>query len=381
MGRTTRRGTYQMLWDCPSCGSSKLLGIDHRHCPHCGAAQEENLRYFPSKGDRVPTVFRGSTPDWECEHCGTPCAAADGFCMGCGAPRGDAASVHVRASLSAGESENGAQAKREWNARRQRARAERSAPQRHASWFQSLRDYLRYHRKGVSVVAIAMAILGLIWFLCTDKEVQMVVHDHSWARTIPVERYSTIQENDWCSRTPGGARVYSRQSEVHHYDEIPDGEDCRDIPESCSESCSNIDNGNGSFSEVCTQTCTPSRQECTTRYREEPVYADKCYYEIDHWIQVHAAKSAGQSRSPEPSWPDNPSVSECASERVGCERLGTRTGTYWVHFRSEEGGLHQCGFPQAEWAQIDPGDHWLGGVSRIGEELDCETLERVGATR
>ena len=85
-------GTYEMMWDCSSCGQQGNLGKTHRYCPNCGAPQEENLRYFPSPDDRVPTDFRGSEPDWECEHCGTPNGSIASHCGGCGAPRGDATS-------------------------------------------------------------------------------------------------------------------------------------------------------------------------------------------------------------------------------------------------------------------------------------------------
>ena len=39
--------SYEMFWDCEYCGSSKLLGITHRHCPNCGAPQDPEKRYFP----------------------------------------------------------------------------------------------------------------------------------------------------------------------------------------------------------------------------------------------------------------------------------------------------------------------------------------------
>ena len=38
---------YEMLWDCPQCGTLGLLGDSHRHCPTCGTAQDPTKRYFP----------------------------------------------------------------------------------------------------------------------------------------------------------------------------------------------------------------------------------------------------------------------------------------------------------------------------------------------
>src|SRR5688572_28230933 len=45
---TSGEQVFQMLWDCRFCGTSKLLGLDHRHCPNCGAAQDPEWRYFPA---------------------------------------------------------------------------------------------------------------------------------------------------------------------------------------------------------------------------------------------------------------------------------------------------------------------------------------------
>ena len=45
-----------MLWDCESCGTKKLLGVAHRHCPNCGAVQDEERRYFPAMDEAVGTA-------------------------------------------------------------------------------------------------------------------------------------------------------------------------------------------------------------------------------------------------------------------------------------------------------------------------------------
>lgn len=88
------RKSYEMLWDCSSCGEKGLLGKTHRRCPSCGAAQDERTRRFLEKGEEVEArahVFAGR--DWECSYCGTPSSAAAGFCPSCGAPRGSSESV------------------------------------------------------------------------------------------------------------------------------------------------------------------------------------------------------------------------------------------------------------------------------------------------
>ena len=44
---------YEMLWDCGQCGTKGLLGLTHRHCPSCGAAQDPTRRYYPEAGAEV----------------------------------------------------------------------------------------------------------------------------------------------------------------------------------------------------------------------------------------------------------------------------------------------------------------------------------------
>ena len=60
--------SYEMLWDCSSCGEKGLLGKTHRRCPSCGAAQDERTRRFPEKGEEVEArahVFAGRVGEAE----------------------------------------------------------------------------------------------------------------------------------------------------------------------------------------------------------------------------------------------------------------------------------------------------------------------------
>jgi hypothetical protein len=300
--------------------------------------------------------------------------------------------VHVRASISAELGETGDQAASDWEQRRAEARAaqmrghagEDALPEFRSRWHPvvllgRLRDWLaggREHPKRLVMVGLGVAMLALVFLAVCDRQVPLRVTGHSWTRVVPVERYSTISGSGWCDSIPGDARVSSRWSEVHHYDHIPDGEDCRTVPGSCSQSCSNVDNGNGSFSEVCTETCSSDRQECTTRYRDEPVYADKCAYTVDRWVAVRQAERSGVDRSP--LWPPDPPYSGCSATRIGCERLGARTASYLVHYVDESSGhppeVYACPWPQPVWEATPVGARFTGEVSRLSGKLDCEDV-------
>jgi len=413
---TTRRyskGTFQMLWDCPACDTKKLLGVDHRFCPNCGSPQEENLRYFPKPGERVPTKFLGRTPDWECGHCGVPNGGNN--CMGCGAPRGDSKSVHVRPSIPEHEGETGAQAQRDWDGRRAARRAEQYANagmEAHRRRERARADEYKRRRAAAeranaqaagmtwdppdlddtdySVVnrnrdlrfwAIAGSVIFAFAFVLTcafwKKDVTVKAQGHTWERGIEVEQYKTVSESDWCNSMPGDAYSVSRSREIHHYDQVYDGEECHTVPGGCTETCRNVDNGNGSYSVDCTQTCTPDRQECRSKYRDEPVYRMKCYYTVDRWRHERWDTSKGSSREPAPAWP-KPLFRECMSQRIGCERLGSKRSTYTVHYVAPEEGYKpfSCDFPQNKWEKIKPDSKWIARVGVISKSIDCDSLRK-----
>jgi hypothetical protein len=96
---------YQMLWDCRFCGTTKLLGIDHRHCPNCGAAQDPEWRYFPSDADLKVVSdpkYQYAGVDRTCPFCGQPNSAAAKFCKDCGGDLSAAKDVALKSDLQTG---------------------------------------------------------------------------------------------------------------------------------------------------------------------------------------------------------------------------------------------------------------------------------------
>jgi hypothetical protein len=123
------------------------------------------------------------------------------------------------------------------------------------------------------------------------------------------------------------------------------------------------DNGDGTYSE---------REQCSPRYREEPAYADKCYYQIDKWTFARTATATG-GLAEAPSWPQVQLAG--TGQCVGCEREGTRSERYVVRFAvAGEGELAECDFDQARWATFTPGSSWTGELHVLGGGLDCGTL-------
>ncbi|MDZ7705551.1 MAG: zinc ribbon domain-containing protein, partial [Trueperaceae bacterium] len=249
--RVYNAGTYQMLWDCPFCGSDKLLGLTHRFCPNCGAAQDPDARYFPSEEDKVAVEnHRFIGADKTCPACDTANAATATFCQQCGSPLDGAEQVALQheqpsddapppppssSSALAGSGGGGGGSKR-------------------PLWI------------GGAVVAVIAVIA--VFFLWT-QEVAVQVTAYGWERTVAVERFEPRSDDSWCDAMPRDAYSVRRSREIRSYNEyqVRTGEEC---------SVRNVDNGDGTF-----------RQErvCTDTYRteREPVYDDFCDYTVDRW--------------------------------------------------------------------------------------------------
>ncbi len=416
---TTRiKDTFEMRWDCPACPRTGNLGRSHKRCPGCGHPQ--GARYFPRPEQRVSIVRPAEGRQRICGHCGDFNDPTHACCQACGAPLDDTKLVPLRPSISEHAGETGASVDRRRGVRegsalatlrrvvedRQRQREEPStdsapnlevkstpvaipAPIVDLDDEVDLRDYgisrgpgwsLEQWAIGIGCLLVATLILLVIFW---KRDIVLEVQGHTWTRTIEIQRFVAVHDEEWCSSMPSDAYNVDRRSELHHVDHIPDGQDCRVESGSCSESCSLVDNGNGSGSTVCTQTCSPDREVCTTRYRDEPVYADKCYFIVDRWRHQRDAVKSGSGLKPEPVWPE-PEYVSCYVTHLGCERLGNRSQSYRVHFTSTEkdAKAFECEYPQARWAKYALGSHWDARVGVLWERLDCDSLKvAAGASR
>jgi hypothetical protein len=197
-----------MLWDCEYCSHPKLLGVTHRHCPNCGAAQNPAKRYFPPDHEKVAVEdhkFVGA--DVHCPACREPQSGAANNCGNCGSPLkgGQAAFVH--------------------------AAPPGPKPKSYAWVF-----YL--------VGAIVLGIVSIfVVRACWKKEAVMAVTSHSWKRSIEVERYDKTRESGDCSSVPSGAKILDRKK----------GE------KKCTTK--KVDQGDGTFKEK--TECTEPAEQCS----------------------------------------------------------------------------------------------------------------------
>ena len=320
---------FEMLWDCSSCGTRGLLGISHRHCPHCGAPQDQSTRYFPPEGhDTLVTgawVYQGV--DKVCPGCTTPNGGAADFCKNCGTPLdGTPRLVRERDGVVGGPA---------------------PTPPLPAHWSRPSRPQ-RIGAVVLVVVAVAI-VIAVVW----KKDVTVQVTGHSWSRVIGIERFEPRSESEWCSGMPHDAYSISRSREVRSHRQIADGETCTTKRES---------RGDGSY---------VKKKSCSPTYRSEPVYDDKCRYRVDRWGEVRSVNAAGNSVNDTLQWPTVPRLN--TGTCIGCEREGSHRESYVVHLRGPSDVYH-CGYGEGRWRAVADGAVLPMKVRVVTGGADCDTL-------
>lgn len=357
VGERHGAGTYQMLWDCRFCGTTKLLGVTHRHCPNCGAAQDPAWRYFPAEQDMVALeehVYVGA--DKVCPACSQPNSASAKFCVQCGADLETGKVVETQGvrDIGTGTAESNTRhdvVKERFDAEMQRIGADQAA----------LKTFLGLRKKDwiiVGVVALVMAcIVGAVYAITYRKSASGQVSALKWEREIEIEDFRPRTDGDWDESVPADA--YNR----HCYEKQRGS---RQVESGSHEECHDVDQGDGSF-----------RRECHTvkEYRSEPVYDTWCDYTVDRWWYARTVKASGSETDP-PVWPTYTLAT--GAGLYGKEREGSRHETYTVIVREDDGDSHSCDFKdQAKWASYPVGTKVSLKLYITGKP-DCDTLKKAG---
>jgi hypothetical protein len=362
----TPLGVYEMLWDCEYCGTKKLLGKTHRHCPECGATQDAQKRYFPADEDKVEVkdhVFVGA--DKHCDSCGAASGARAKHCGQCGAPLDGQKEIGRRASETAGEGQKFVQTS---TAAAPHPGQPATAASLAAAGDEAVPDLTSGGGGRQTLhIGIGLAVLVVVGLLLAvllwKKEIAVESTGHSWLREVHIESFERRSQSGWCDEMPHDARHVLRSREVRSHREVADGETCKR---------NRIDNGDGTFRE---------ERECRTKYRKEPVYDEHCRYEVDRWGPSRTLKQSGSNTSTSigagtkdaPSWPDVSSIREGSC--LGCERESSRTQTYTLHLRDPKSGkTYDCDFPERVWAGIPVGKSFKTKAGVVLRRLDCSQL-------
>lgn len=338
---------FEMLWDCPQCNAQGLLGTTHRHCPNCGAAQDPTKRYFPAPGQEVEAKnHRYAGVDWKCGYCETPNSAAAAFCGNCGGPKDGTKQVARLADQVEGEVPVPPAARSTVVPPTQvppTVQIQRS-PVSGFPWFGIL----------LALLLVAGSVLTYLFLSKHDEGVQII--EKSWTRSIDVEHFTVVQDSDWCDSMPSDAYQVSRTREQRSTREVHDGQDCVTV---------RSDMGDGTFTK---------RQECTTRYRSEPVFDTKCHYRVNRWRLARSDQLTGGANLA-PTWP-TPRLANSLliGNTPGAERLGTRRAAYRVKLESAKGKSWTCDLTEATWSALAESQKVTLKVRGTGG-ADCDSLK------
>ena len=325
---------YEMLWDCTQCNTKGLLGDSHRHCPTCGAAQDPTKRYFPEPGVEVEArnhQFVGA--DWSCAFCSSPNSAAAAHCTNCGAGQDGTKPVALVADTTAPEP----------------VLAPAPAAPRSGWW-----------RWALALFAVAVVALGFMF--TRTHETTATVSGKNWQREIQVEKFGPVSDTAWCDSLPGDAYSVSQSREQRSTRRVEDGQVCHD---------ERIDKGDGTF---------VKRRECTARYREEPVYDNRCRFQVNRWRGYRTVR-AGPQTAGAPMWPalgpigntGGNNLSGLAANAMGAERDGPRSESYVLSLQSE-GKTWTCNVSESVWNKYEQGTTAPIQVRMTGG-VDCASLK------
>lgn len=322
---------YEMFWDCEYCGADKLLGKTHRHCPQCGAAQDPSSRYFPPEEEKVAVqdhVYFGA--DWKCASCDTPNSNASAFCGNCGTPKDGAKKVGLAHEKEAPP-------------------APPPAPEEpKKSGGGGGRGMLIFGCLGAVVLGFVV-LCGLATFW--NRTDAATVTSHTWSRSVQIQEYKSVSETDWCDEMPSGAEDVRTTQKQRDTKKVPDGEDCE---------TKNVDNGDGTFRQ---------EEECTTRYREEPIMDDWCSYTVAKWADLREATADGDGLSP--VWPQT-QLKTCSSPRLGCQREGTRSESYTLKLKGSDGDALSCTLSESAWRNARDGQQIEVSINMLTGAASCD---------
>ncbi len=204
-----------------------------------------------------------------------------------------------------------------------------------------------------------MVALGFLF--TSTHEATATVAGKSWQRQIQIEKFGPVSDSAWCDSVPGDAYAISQSREQRSTRRIEDGQVCRD---------ERIDKGDGTF---------VKRRECTPRYREEPVYDNRCRYQVNRW-RGYRTIQAGPQTAAAPMWPALGDMGSAGNNfggvvthAMGAERAGQRSEKYVLQLQAG-GKSYSCNVPESVWQKYEQGTAAPVQI-RLTGGVDCSSLK------
>jgi len=325
---------YEMLWDCEYCGTRKLLGLTHRFCPNCGAGQNPQKRCFPADNEKIAVKdhpYVGA--DRVCPACRNPSSAKSEFCGQCGSPMDEAKAAAIQADQI-------------------RLAGQKDFTDANSPTLKPKTGSTKHWAIAAAVVlVVGLVLAGIFW----TKTVPLRLDHHGWERMIKIESFLPRQVSAWCDTMPADAYAVSHRQEVRSHRQVADGQVCN---------TRRVDRGDGTYEE---------KQECSPKYRDEPVYDQYCSFTVNRWGYARAIVTSDTNQNP--YWGEvrlNGAGGQC----FGCERETSRQEALTLYFKSEESKpkTYHCEVAASVWNQAKPNSAWSIKQGKLLGEGRCNSL-------
>jgi len=358
-------------WDCSQCENKHIDGLKDT-CPSCGKRKPDDVRYYMGSPDDIVSEEElneagigveecdGEHKEWVCPYCEQLNNWADKTCAACGCEKNQSEKEYGDVNQAKYTPDEFRNIDSEYIYKDYEEPKAFCNPSK-SSFF----DKISNISAETTIIAIAAILMAI--FLFFPVKTSAVVTGISWERTIYIEEIKTFEESGWS--LPAGARLQYSQTEFYgtrqvldHY-ETKTRQASRQVSDGYDTHTGYRDNGNGTFSPY--EYTTPRyRTEFYTEtyqdpvYRDEPVYKEKYYYEIDRWVTVDEYSSTGDSH--DAYWNEDYTL-------FPEQRDVTRSEKYYVTYLNRK---KETSFTDTEtyneWLQINIGDSFEIIKSPIG---------------
>lgn len=338
-------------WDCPVCNTKGNLGPD-KHCVSCGSPRPKNVKFYLANDSEIVQDEKRiqeakSGADWVCSYCGAHNKALKTHCHSCGNDReADDGDESLKQKINYTDGRNDKKTSPPPPA------SQKKSPNK-SSKAVTAKPKVSKKAKIGCLGAIGTAIFVFILTLFSS-DIEVTVTDFEWQRSITMEKYAKVIEEDW--RIPSGGEKISEYKAVHHYDKVPDGTETktRTVKEKVGTERVKVgekDLGNGYFEDVYEDRPVYETREETyevTKYRKEPVYITKYKYSIYKWTKDGTYETGEKNK--------NPFWSEKAHLGNKNYREKKREEKYFVYVKTPDGEIHKEEVSLKKWETIKKSD-------------------------
>lgn len=368
------------VWDCKYCDTTRIRGSITK-CPHCGKTRDGYTKFYIADPKNYVLEEEAQkinkNPDWQCAYCGSLNHEGTNKCYQCGASR-DGTELNYFEAVKKYQNED---IKREHyfnddidNADEIEESVEVEQEKQEASVQEVSRYYdeksdikehkintffsaLKNHIKPILICFCILAIIATVVYLCVPKTVDITVNGVEWSRSIKIEEYKTVLEDDWS--IPTGGRLQYTQQEIYTYQKVLDHYETktrtyteRVLDHYEERVVGHRDLGNGHFEEITSSSPVYRTETKTETYKDPvyisvPVYKTKYYYEIERWVYKTTVNTNGFDK--EPIWGEY--------DYDVYEREGGRSEEYTIQGITKKGKTKEYELPYEEWNTVNIGDN------------------------